>query len=226
MSDIRKVMNAEIRRLAKKEIKAALAPILATNSALRKRVAEQEKRIRQLEAGALKATAQTAVPASEKAENVKEKQIRLTPERIRKIRTKLAISQAQFAKILGVNTQSVNFWENGKTTPRSILKKTMAAIRDLGPREIAQLFAEKEIVVKKAAKAGRPAKAAPKAQQKAPAAAAKTAPKAQQKATAVPAPKKAEKKVKKAAPAAAAPVTAEAKKAKPAATEAKPAQKK
>lgn len=215
MSDIRKVMNAEIRRLAKKEIKAALAPVLATNSALRKRVAEQEKRIRQLEAGAQKAAAPAAVPTPGKAEDIKEKQIRLTPERIRKIRTKLAISQAQFAKILGVNTQSVNFWENGKTTPRPLLKKELAAIRDMGKREIAKLFAEKEIVVKKAAKAGRPAvKAAPKAQQKAPAAAA------------APAPKKAGKKAKKAAPAAAAPATADAKKAKTAATEGKPAPKK
>ena len=222
MSDIRKVMNAEIRRLAKKEIKAALAPVLATNSALRKRVAEQEKRIRQLEAGAQKAAAPAAVPTPGKAEDIKEKQIRLTPERIRKIRTKLAISQAQFAKILGVNTQSVNFWENGKTTPRPLLKKELAAIRDMGKREIAKLFAEKEIVVKKAAKAGRPAvkaappaaKAAPKAQQKAPAAAA------------APAPKKAGKKAKKAVPAAAAPATADAKKAKTAATEGKPAPKK
>ena len=158
MSDIRKVMNEEIRRLAKKEIKAALAPVLATNSALKKRVAEQEKRIRQLEAhAAVPAAAQISAAASGKAENGKEKKIRLTPDRIRKIRAKLGISQAQFAKILGVNTQSVNFWENGKTTPRSVLKKEMAAIRDMGKREIAKLFAEKEIVAKKAEKAVRSA---------------------------------------------------------------------
>lgn len=156
MSDIRKIMNEEIRRLAKKEIKAALAPVLATNSALKKRVAEQEKRIRQLEArAAVPAAAQASAATPEKAENGKEKQIRLTPDRIRKIRAKLSISQAQFAKILGVNTQSVNFWENGKTTPRPVLKKEMAAIRDMGKREIAKLFAEKAIVAKKAEKAGR-----------------------------------------------------------------------
>ena len=214
MSDIRKVMNAEIRRLAKKEIKAALAPVLAANSALKKRVAEQEKRIKQLEARAASAAAPAPAAAPGKAGDAKEKKIRLTPARIRKIRTKLAISQAQFAKILGVNTQSVNFWENGKTTPRPLLKKEMAAIRDMGKREIAKLFAEKEIVVKKAEKAVRSTiKAVRAALKKAPAAAA------------APAPKKAGKKVKKAAPAAAAPVPAEAKKTKTAAPEAKSAQK-
>lgn len=156
MSDIRKVMNEEIRRLAKKEIKTALAPVLAVNAALKKRVAEQEKRIKLLESrAAVPAAAATAAPVSAKAESAKEKQVRLTPARIRKIRTKLAISQAQFAKILGVNTQSVNFWENGKTTPRLVLKKEMAAIRDMGKREIAKLFAEKEIVVKNSEKAVR-----------------------------------------------------------------------
>ena len=156
MSDIRKVMNEEIRRLARKEIKAAVGPILAANSALKKRVAEQEKRIRLLESRSVSpdAAPKAGPVPSEQAEG-KEKQVRLTPARIRKIRAKLAISQAQFAKILGVNTQSVNFWENGKTTPRTPLKKQMAAIRDMGKRELTKLFSEKEIVVKKAEKAVR-----------------------------------------------------------------------
>lgn len=199
MSDIRKVMNAEIRRLAKKEIKVALAPILATNSALKKRVAEQEKRIKQLEARAASGAAQTPAAIPGKAEDAKEKKIRLTPDRIRKIRAKLALSQAQFAKILGVNTQSVNFWENGKTTPRPLLKKEMAAIRDMGKREIAKLFAEKEIVVKKAEKAVRSTiKAVRAALKKAPAAAAPTA---------APAARKTKKKAKKTVKKAVAPVS-------------------
>lgn len=214
MSDIRKVMNEEIRRLAKKEVKAALAPVLSANSALRKRVAEQEKRIRQLEAMAAKAAAQAPAPAPGKAEVVKEKQIRLTPARIRKIRTKLAISQAQFAKILGVNTQSVNFWENGKTTPRPLLKKEMAAIRDMGKREIAKLFAEKEIIVKKAEKAVRSTIKAVRAAIRKDKAAAPAA-----------APKKAGRKAKKALKAAAAPAPVEAKKTTDAAAAEKSAQK-
>ena len=226
MSDIRKVMNAEIRRLAKKEIKAALSPVLATNSALRKRVAEQEKRIRQLEAGALKAASSAGVPASGKTEDVKEKKMRLTPARIRKIRTKLAISQAQFAKILGVNTQSVNFWENGKTTPRAHLKKEMAAIRDMGKREIAKLFAAKEIVVKKAEKAIRARVKAVRTVLQKVSAAAPTAAQKKAKAKAVK-PVKAVKAVKAEKPVKAekAPQTAAAPVKKAAASEAKPVQK-
>lgn len=154
MSDIRKVMNEEIRRLARKEIKAVVAPLLAAGSVQKKRIAELEKRIKVLEASKPSPKAeQPAIIVPAVPEGGKEKQIRLTADRIRKVRTKLAISQEQFAKILGVNTQSVNFWENGKTSPRLILKKQIAAIRDMGKREIAKILAEKGIVAKKAKKA-------------------------------------------------------------------------
>ena len=152
MSDIRKVMNEEIRRLARKEIKAAMAPLLAAGSVQKKRIAELEKRIKVLEAAKPAPKAEQPAIIVPAAQDGKEKQIRLTSARIRKVRTKLAISQEQFAKLLGVNTQSVNFWENGKTSPRLILKKQIAAIRDMGKREIAKILSEKGIVVKKAKK--------------------------------------------------------------------------
>lgn len=157
MSDIRKVMNEEIRRLARKEIKAVVAPLLAAGAVQKKRIAELEKRIKVLEAKPSQKAGQPAIVVPEAQEGGKEKQIRLTAARIRKVRTKLSISQEQFAKILGVNTQSVNFWENGKTSPRLILKKQIAAIRDMGKREIAKILTEKGIVVKKAKKAIRKA---------------------------------------------------------------------
>lgn len=157
MSDIRKVMNEEIRRLARKEIKAAMAPLLAAGSVQKKRIAELEKRIKVLEAAKPAPKAEQPAIIVPAAQDGKEKQIRLTSARIRKVRTKLAISQEQFAKLLGVNTQSVNFWENGKTSPRLILKKQIAAIRDMGKREIAKILAEKGIVAKKAKKAVRKA---------------------------------------------------------------------
>jgi len=157
MSDIRKVMNEEIRRLARKEIKAVVAPLLAAGAVQKKRIAELEKRIKALEAKPSQKAGQPAIIVPAAQEGGKEKQIRLTADRIRKVRTKLAISQEQFAKILGVNTQSVNFWENGKTSPRLILKKQIAAIRDMGKREIAKILAEKGIVAKKAKKAVRKA---------------------------------------------------------------------
>ena len=129
-----------------------MAPLLAAGSIQKKRIAELEKRIKVLEAAKPAPKAEQPAIIVPAAQDGKEKQIRLTSARIRKVRTKLAISQEQFAKLLGVNTQSVNFWENGKTSPRLILKKQIAAIRDMGKREIAKILSEKGIVVKKAKK--------------------------------------------------------------------------
>ena len=40
-----------------------------------------------------------------------------TPEEIKKLRTKMMLSQTEFAKLLGVTFESVNRYENGRSRP-------------------------------------------------------------------------------------------------------------
>ena len=48
---------------------------------------------------------------------VKQMQYRFSPESIAELRKKLGLSQAAFAKSLGVPPNTVSRWENGATTP-------------------------------------------------------------------------------------------------------------
>ena len=48
------------------------------------------------------------------------------PEAIKKLRSKLILSQTEFAELLGVSFDTVNRWESGKYTPTIKLKRKLA----------------------------------------------------------------------------------------------------
>ncbi len=160
MANIQNLLNDEIRRLARKELNATVKDLKAQLVDLRKTAAEQNRRIKELEknlaaAGAEKAVnAKNDTPAAEKDE----KSFRITPQRIRKWREKLGLSQQQYAALLEVNSLSVCHWEAGKTTPRDAQKQRISLLRDMKKRDLKKLFAEKNIKVKESKTAKKAAK--------------------------------------------------------------------
>jgi DNA-binding transcriptional regulator YiaG len=72
------------------------------------------------------------------------KKARLTSKGIRRLRRKLGVSQANFAKLLGASTQTVHMWET-KDGPLRLRGNTLAAVlsaRDMGAREAKRKIAE------------------------------------------------------------------------------------
>jgi len=141
MPDIKKVLASEIRRLARKEAKAALKPLQTQVSTLRKTIAAQNAKIR-----ALEKRIPAAVAPKPKAESLPiVGEVRITAESIIKLRRKLGLTQMQLAVLLEVSNFSVSHWELGKTTPRDAFKRKIAALRDMGKRELKRLLKEKGI---------------------------------------------------------------------------------
>ncbi len=133
MPDIKQVLNDEIRRLARKEVKQAVLPLL-------KILAEQKNTIRDLKrtvAALQKALPEEkgALPAVETgaADDVKH---RLNAAGIIRIRTKLKLTQGNFGKLLGVSTHTVSMWELGKVSPRANMKNAICRLRGVGKREL------------------------------------------------------------------------------------------
>lgn len=147
MPNMQQLLNDEIRRLARREINAAVKTVKAQMVEMRRTIAEQNRRIKALESNLPAPAPQTADPAPETAD-AETKTLRITPERIAKWRQKLQLNKSQYAKLLGVNTMSVIHWESGKTAPRDAQKLRIAALRDMGKRELAKLMAEKDIAPK------------------------------------------------------------------------------
>ena len=132
MPDIKIVFNEEVRRLAKKEVKAATAPLFKVLAEQRKTISELKKRVAVLEkAGEKNVPADNPVAAAEQ-----EVKLRLNAAGISRIRNKLELTQSDFAKLLGVSTHTVSIWEQDKSSPRKDAKAAICALRTIGKREL------------------------------------------------------------------------------------------
>lgn len=144
MPDIKQVMNEEIRRLARKEIKSATVKLQELVSEQRKRISELEKRVFALEKknNPVSRYSEVFTPAepTEKTETSTSAAVRVNASGIVKLRRKLNLTQMKFAELLGVNQFSVCNWEAGKTTPRAAVKARIAEIRAMGKREFTKRF--------------------------------------------------------------------------------------
>lgn len=141
MPDIKAVLNEEIRRLAKKEVKAAVLPLMKIIAEQRHAISELKKRVAAMEKNGV-----AEKPAKESAAEtcVESKKLRLNAAGIVKLRTKLKLTQSELAKLVGVSLHTVSFWELGKVSPRAEAKAAICALRTIGKRELKRrLAAEK-----------------------------------------------------------------------------------
>ncbi len=135
MPDVKQVLNDEIRRLARKELKQSLMPLL-------KAVSEQKLQLRELkkELAELKKAAGTpeAAPQVAEAEVEDDRKLRLNAAGIVRIRTKLELTQGKFAALLGVSPHTVCMWESDRVSPRKNMKKIICELRTIGKKELAK----------------------------------------------------------------------------------------
>ncbi|MBW7865421.1 MAG: helix-turn-helix domain-containing protein [Candidatus Hydrogenedens sp.] len=145
MPDIAKVMKEEMQRLARKELKTALATLQKDLAALKKDAARQRRRIAALEKenrrllrGMGPDRAAKSKPGSDEGKAVD--RTRVTAKMIRALRARLGLSQTEFAKLAGVNGQSVYMWEHkeGRLTFRGGTKARVVALRKLTKKEARQ----------------------------------------------------------------------------------------
>ena len=166
MPDFKQTFQDEVRRLARKELKALdekISEQKKTINALLKRVNELEKK--------QAAPAAAAVKAAAPAEEDKGRKIRFSAKSLQKFRKKYAISQKALAALLEVTPFTVSHWEIGKNRPRTAQIEAFYSLMKLGKRKLYALIAEKapgELpeAKKKAKPAAKKAKAAPAAPKK------------------------------------------------------------
>ena len=77
---------------------------------------------------------------------------RLSSRLIRKLRTRLGLSQANLARLLKVSNVSVLSWEHGRTKPAGQNRTALVALRKLGRRDVKRLLSA---LPKPAARSGR-----------------------------------------------------------------------
>lgn len=133
MPDIKQVLSDEIRRLARKEVKQAVVPLLKIISEQKNELRELKKQLALLKKNVPEKTVVAPVVTAEADDDTK---YRLNAAGIVRIRTKLDISQGKMAALLGVSTHTVSMWEIGRVSPRKNMKKAICMLRTLGRREL------------------------------------------------------------------------------------------
>ena len=140
MPNVMKVLKEEISRISRKEAKAAVSPVRKPSARYRKDIADlkrrmalQEKANKQLQGRLAKVeAAQPAAPTAEPAGRGW-----ISGEGIKSLRKRLGLSQADFARLVGVSDQAVCIWENksGMLRLRDSTKTSVFAVRGIGVRE-------------------------------------------------------------------------------------------
>jgi len=140
MPDFKQTFQEEVRRLARKELKALdekIAEQKKTISALQKRINELEKKQSAAAVKPADAEKPQAAPVQEG------RKVRFSPKSLVKFRKKYDLSQKALAILLGVTPFTVSHWEIGKNRPRTVQIEAFNALVKLGKRKLYALVAEK-----------------------------------------------------------------------------------
>lgn len=143
MASLANLLKNEIQRLIRKEVTGTLRDLKKEAAGLRRTVAQQRKRIEALERGKARGAGKASVETPADVEHdagplgTVADRIRPTSRMIKGLRTKLGLTQAELAQLLGVSGQSVYQWErkDGAITLRSKTRRALVEVRGLGARE-------------------------------------------------------------------------------------------
>lgn len=131
MPSILKALRAEIRQMARNETKRASNPIRDQIRDLRRSLTSIERRL-----AGLKSASVIRPMAASGAHGADGRRARFAPALIRRHRSQLGLSRKAYARLLGVSSLSVYFWETGRTRPR---RETILAWQDLRKKGVREL---------------------------------------------------------------------------------------
>lgn len=136
MPNIAALLKDEISRLSRKEIRRQMGPMRKASAAHRRHIAALKREIARLE----KSVASLGKRASAPAATAKESDDggaapRFQARGLVSLRSRLGLSAAELAKLIGVSSQSVYNWEHRKATPRRSQIAQIAQLRGLGKKD-------------------------------------------------------------------------------------------
>jgi DNA-binding transcriptional regulator YiaG len=136
MPDLAAALKAEIQRLARKEVKAQTAVTRKASSQHRRDIAELKRQVKDLTRELSVLRKQEERRSDRPAAALKTgAAIRFSPAWVKRHRTKLGLSAADYAALVGVSSLTIYNWESGKTRPQQKQLAAWGAMKSLGKRE-------------------------------------------------------------------------------------------
>jgi DNA-binding transcriptional regulator YiaG len=135
MPNITVVLKEEIVRLARKEIRRQTNVLRRASAQYRKDIAEMKRRVANLQRKITPLEKQVLKTAPSEVTEVDAQRVRFTAQGLRSQRKRLALSAANYGKLIGVTGQTIYSWEQETSRPRKPQVARIASLRHLGKRE-------------------------------------------------------------------------------------------
>ena len=146
MPNIAGVLKEEIRRLAKKEIKAQVGKTQKAAAQSRRDIAHLKRLLGQQEREIKLLKQQQGQP---QAEEEPLESVRFSARSVKAQRQRLGLSAADYGKLVGVSGLTIYNWEHEKSRPRKAQLAALVAVRGIGKREALTTVAELEAAKKR-----------------------------------------------------------------------------
>ncbi len=135
MPNVAAVLKDEIRRVARKELKAEIANLARQSARHRRDIAALKREITELKRQVAYLEKQEGKRIGKSPSNGAAEEARFSPKWLASHRAKLDLSAADYAALVGVSPLSIYNWESGKSRPRQAQVTKLAGIRGIGKRE-------------------------------------------------------------------------------------------
>ncbi|MGE5294970.1 MAG: hypothetical protein ACM3VT_09075 [Solirubrobacterales bacterium] len=141
MANIAGVLREEILRLARKELRQQTSAFKRASAQYRRDIAELKRRVSGLQRRLTPIEKQTARIAPAAASESDAENTRFSAKGLRSQRKRLALSAADYGKLVGVTGQSIYSWEREMSRPRKQQVVRIASLRHIGKREAQEQLA-------------------------------------------------------------------------------------
>ena len=135
MPNIAAVLKEEISRLARKESRQQIDALRKASAQYRRDIALLKRQIVGLQRKIATVQKQEVRATSAPVEGNETDSLRFTAKGLRSQRSRLGLSAANYAKLIGVTGQTVYSWERGTSRPRKQQIERIAALRSIGKKE-------------------------------------------------------------------------------------------
>ena len=138
-------LKDEIRRLARKEIRAQMSAIKRAVGQFRHDIARLKRQLAACQRQFSRRNADAGSGAGESLphDGATRSRTRFSARSVRAQRKRLKLSAAEFGRLVGVSGQTIYQWEQGKSRPRKSQFAALVALRSMRRREALVRLAEK-----------------------------------------------------------------------------------
>lgn len=134
MASIGSVLNSEIRRLSRREVRPIVDPLRKASAVHRRDIAALKRRIQELEQQ-VRALARASQKRASPAQSVPASRLRFVAKGFAALRARLGLSAGDMALLLGVSGQTIYNWEHRKSIPARSHVAAISELRSTGKRE-------------------------------------------------------------------------------------------